>query len=334
MDGLESRPGNAGTTLADWVDERATELGEQYTQAAAGLPPVVHVPTGLRRLDDAGLLEPGVCHVVLGHEGDGKSALGLQFLEGCAKAGYHAMGFWPEDPRKFVADRVLSASTGEAAARIRRLKVDGPETVPARLRAASNAVNSWTKRVRVDDRRLESREVVDAVRRWWTPNTRLAVVDYAQVLGGEADEHSVERVITRLVWDLNEAAKELGGAVVLLSQVRTLVKERGRKVFDSWRYRNPDKAPTEDAVEGYRPLAGDGQWAPNALGQKARAVLSWFRPRLWLRMHGANVQDDLAQLLILKSNYGPAMETLSLHWHGPTTRITDPRQGSQPDPKG
>jgi replicative DNA helicase len=312
-------------TLADWLGERTEELGTQYNLAAAGLAPVTHCPTGLRRLDAAGVIELGVAHVVLGHEGDGKSALGLQLLKGCAQAGYGCMGFWPEDPRRFISDRVLAPVLGMSATTLRRLKAADPDEMPARLRAAKIEAEGWARRVQVDDRRMESREIVEAIRRRWGKDTRLALVDYAQVLGGEADEGSVERVITRLVWDLNEAAKELGGAIVLLSQVRTLVKERGRRMFDDWKRKNPDKAPTEEAVEGYRPLAGDGQWAPNALGQKARAVLSWFRPRLWLKMHGANVQDDLAELLILKSNYGPSMETLRLKWDGPTTTISDPR---------
>lgn len=308
-------------TLADWVEGRGEELQEQYKLSASGFAPTLHCPTGLARLDAAGLLELGVCTVVLGHEGDGKSALGLQFLEGCARAGFRAQGYWPEDPRRFVADRVIAASVGESASKIRRLKMEGD--APARIKAALVQSAEWARRIGVEDKRLESRELVDLIRARWTPETRLVVVDYAQVLSAEQDETSVERVITRVVWDLNELAKEKNGAVVLLSQVRTKVKERGRDVFDSWRRRNPTGPIQAEAVEGYRPLSGDGQWAPNALGQKARAVLSWFRPRSWMKMHGADVKDDLAELLILKSNYGPAMETLRLHWDGPTTRITD-----------
>jgi len=310
-------------TLADWVNARGTELAEQYAQVAAGATIVTHCPTGLARLDDAGLLELGVCTVVLGHEGDGKSALGLQFLEGAARAGFECQGYWPEDPRRFIADRILGSATGESASKLRRFKVSG--NVPDRLRLAMAGAENWARRIRVDDRRLESRELVEGIKARWTPTTRLVVVDYAQVLSSETDETSVERVITKVVWELNELAKERNASIVLLSQVRTQVKERGRRVFDSWRQRNPSGAIAIESVEGYRPLAGDGQWAPNALGQKARAVLSWFRPRSWMKMHGADVKDDLAQLLLLKSNYGPAMETLSLHWHGPTTRISDPK---------
>lgn len=312
-------------TLSDWLKLRGSELDKLYGDAANGIIPVLHCPTGLRRLDDAGLLELGVCTVLLGHEGDGKSALGLQFLEGAAKAGYDCQAYWPEDPRRFIADRVFAQSIGESAAKLRRLKVEsGKVTVQARLKAALRDSEEWTRHVIVDDRRLESGELVSVIKSRLTHSTRLVVVDYAQVLTSEQDEKSVERVITKVVWELNEVAKLANIAVVLLSQVRTKVKERGREVFDRWRNKTQGSI-NKDAVEGYRPLAGDGQWAPNALGQKARAVLSWFRPKLWMKMHGADVKDDTAELLILKSNYGPSMETLTLLWHGPTTRITDPR---------
>lgn len=310
-------------TLADWLGSRSKELDSQYRAAADGQTPILHCPTGLRRLDDAGLLELGVCTVVLGHEGDGKSALGLQFLEGAAKAGFDCQAYWPEDPRRFIADRILSQSLGESASKLRRLKIEGPR-VPERLEAARKEGQCWAQRVVVDDRRLESNILVSSIRGRMGPNTKLVLVDYAQVLSSERDEKSVERVISGAVWSLNELAKLYNIAVVLLSQVRTRVKERGRDTFDRWRFKNPgDILPA--AVEGYRPLAGDGQWAPAALGQEARAVLSWFRPGQWMKMHGADVPDNKGELLILKSNYGPSMETLSLGWHGPTTRITDPR---------
>lgn len=317
-------PGPSQETLADWLGSRGDELAAQYVAAASGNVPVIHCPTGLKRMDDAGLLELGVCTVILGHEGDGKSALGLQFIEGAATAGFDVQAYWPEDPRRFIVDRVLSPRLGESAAKLRRLKLEG-EDIPERIRAAVRDCVDWAKRVVVDDRRLESHELVKAIESRINPNTRLVLVDYAQVLTSEQDEKSVERVITRVVWELNEIAKKYNIAVVLLSQVRTTVKERGRATFDRWRYKTAGPI-TNEAVEGYRPLAGDGQWAPGALGQKARACISWFRPGQWMKMHGADVKDDKAEALILKSNYGPAMETITLAWNGPTTRITDPRK--------
>lgn len=312
-------------TLADWLEARASELADGYALAELGLAPVSHCPTGLRRLDAAGLLELGVCTVILGHEGDGKSALGLRFIRGAAEAGYDAAAYWPEDPRRFVADRILSQDVGTSSNALRRWK---DPRAAALLGPAAETARSWAERVRVTDERLDSKRLLTKLRADWTPATRLVLVDYAQVLGAERGEggyESLERVLTRVVWDLNELAKERNAAIVLLSQVKTEVKERGRRMFDSWVYKNNGRTPNEQAVEGYRPLAGDGQWAPGALGQKARAVLSWFRPRAWLGMHGVETTDDVGELLILKSNYGPSAKTIRLGWDGPRTRVFDPK---------
>jgi len=235
---------------------------------------------------------------------------------GAARAGLNVDYHTPEDPRKLVADRVLAAAVGESAAKLRRLRVDG-----AGLRMAAAVRDSdWTQRVRAYDGRLNAAQICSLIEK---NRPGLVVVDYAQVLAG-ADESDAERVLAKAVWDFNEAAKTTGAAVVLLSQVRTQVKERGRRLFDNWKQRNNGPI-TAESVEGYRPLPGDGQWAPNALGQKPRAVLSWFRPHLWMRQHGSNVEDDVAELKIIKSNYGPGAQVLKLRWHGPTTTITDPK---------
>ena len=69
--------GQTGTrndeTLNDWLNQRGKELDETYGLAALGIEPDTHCPTGIKRLDDAGLLELGVATIVLGHEGDGKA---------------------------------------------------------------------------------------------------------------------------------------------------------------------------------------------------------------------------------------------------------------------
>lgn len=312
-------------TLEDWLEERGKELDETYGLAALGIEPDTHCPTGLRRLDDAGLLELGVATIVLGHEGDGKSALGLQFLEGCARGGYHAIGFWPEDPRRFVSDRVYSPLVGESAARLRRARVDDIQGIPARLRNARQSASEWTKRIGVDDRRLTWKQSLAELERRWTDKHRLVVFDYAQVFGDTGSDEKITQNISDFVWNANEFAKQKNAAVVILSQVRKEVKARGRAMFDQWRYRNEGKAPTAEAVEGYRPLSGDGYYAPGALGQKARSVLSWFRPNQWLREHGADVPDNVAEALIVKNNYAESKINIRLRWHGPTTRISDPR---------
>src|SRR5678815_5998803 len=171
-------------TLADWLGSRSSELDTLYAAVAGGETPVLHCPTGLRRLDDAGLLELGVCTVVLGHEGDGKSALGLQFLEGAAKAGYDCQAYWPEDPKRFIADRVLAQSLGESAAKLRRLKIEGAN-VRERIRAAQVESQAWAKRIIVDDRRLDSHILLQAIQRRVGPNS----VSYTHLRAHETPEH-------------------------------------------------------------------------------------------------------------------------------------------------
>lgn len=322
------QPGDAtskrttGDTLASWLTEREQELARDYTLVCEGKPPVTHCPTGFQRLDDAGLLELDVATIVLGHEGDGKSALGLQLLEGCAKSGARCAGFWPEDPRRFVADRVFSPLIGESASRLRRGKIDDPSTVPKRLGLAAAAAKEWAVRIDVCDRRLSSAELLSEARRVYTPEHRLFIFDYAQVLTAEQGE-GANLVIARFVWEANQFAKEKRVSVVIMSQVSKEVKTRGRRMFDEWRRANPGEAPTRAAVEGYRPLSGDGQWSPTALGQQARAVVSWFRPHQWLREHGASVRDDIAEAMVLKNNYGATKQVVTLGWDGPMTRISD-----------
>ena len=310
--------------LYDWLEQRGEEHEQTYGLLAMGVEPVTHCPTGLRKLDDVGLLELGVATIVLGHEGDGKSALGLQFLEGCATSGFRCLAYYPEDPRRFIADRVYAPLLGESATNLRRGRVDEPESIPGRL-VRARAKADWAKLVGVSDKRFTSKALLEDLKRRWTDDTRLGVIDYAQVLSAEDDEKSVERVINRFVWDANEFAKDVNGSIVILSQVGTHVKRRGREWFDNWVFRNQGKPPTREAVEGYRPTSGDAQWAPSALGHKARAVLSWFRPNQWLRELGANVEDNVAEALVLKNNYGASKDTAILRWHGPTTRITDPK---------
>lgn len=314
-------------TLSDWLEAREQELRQTYGEAALGIEPSTHCPTGLRRLDEAGLLELGVATIVLGHEGDGKSALGLQFLEGCARSGFDALGFWPEDPRRFVADRVYAPLINESATKLRRVRVDDPGTIPQRLLTARREAEPWTSRIGVCDKRLDGDQALAELRRRWTKNTRLGVFDYAQVFGEESDD-KFSAGLGNFIWKTNEFAKEVNGALVILSQVNSRVKARGRKLFDEWAWGRKDEGhrePTASSVEGYRPLSGDGAWAPGALGQKARAVLSWFRPHAWMREHGANVLDDVAECLVIKNNYGESKQLVRLRWHGPTTRITDPK---------
>lgn len=322
-DGPDAGSSGDDETLHGWLATRARALAEQYRARDDGDPPLVHVPTGIPRLDAAGLLEPGILTAVGSHAGDGKSAFALQLAEGAARAGLDVQAYFLEDPGHLVADRELAKRLGVSAFKLRRLSVDAEAAaVASRLSAAVRGAEEWARRVRVSDRLMPTDDLMEDIRRRWTDSTRLVLVDYAQAFDAEGDERSVERVIARLAWRLNTLAKGTGAAVVLFSQVRREVLDRGRRWYENWRFKNQGETPTAEAVEGFRPNSGDLQWS-SALQQRAKQVVYLFRPGNWQRSLGANVPDDVMELSIDKGNFGPNKEILRLGWDGPQARVFD-----------
>ena len=313
-------------TLNDWVSERTAQLESQFAAKDAGRPPLLHVPTGLGSLDDLGLLEPGVLTAVLAHSSDGKTALMMQFLKGAAQAGMKGQGYFYEDPQDKLSDRVIAAELGVSAFKLRRLDVPGTaEEVNGRL-AAARASLGWTSLITVDSTRSTVDGLMAKIRERHVPGeTKIVGVDYAQAFDAEGSENSVERVVSRLAWRLNEYAKYENVAVVLLSQVRREVLDRGRRWFENWRWKNPRGEPSTEAVEGFRPLEGDMQWS-SAVQQRARQVLSVFRPGSWMRSLGFHWDDDVMEVQLCKGSYGPGRGREALHWDGPTCVVSDGRR--------
>lgn len=309
--------------LSELLAERNNELANLYEKKEAGEDiDVQYIPTGLPSLDSRGLLEKGILTIVGGDPGVGKTSWALQFLKGAAEYGYNPVAFFFEDPLQFISDRITGAAIGESAFKLRRLTIEEPNIVE-RIRAVAGK-EEWTQYVSVNDSFKDSHTLLNWLEQNCTEATGLVIVDYAQAFDAEADEKSVERVIARLAWGLNQLAKKKNIAVVLFSQLKTEVRERGKKWFDNWRWKNgADPQPGDfDAVEGYRPISGDLQWS-SALYQRAKQILYIFRPGAWLRTHGVSASDDVVQAMIDKGNYGPNKEIVEFTWHGPTTSIKE-----------
>lgn len=315
--------------LSDVLKERNAELISTYRRVEAGeVIELPYVPTGLPSLDAVGLLEKGILTAIAGHPGDGKSALALQLLKAASEYGYSPVGFFFEDPLKFIADRVTASSTGESAFRLRRYQV---EDIVERLEAVAGK-EEWTEHVKIDDELKNSKQLIEWIDKNVTEETGLVIVDYAQSLDSEDDEKSVERVIARLAWGLNQLAKKKNIAIVLFSQVKKEVSDRGKLWFKDWCWKNNGQEPKAsdlDCVEGYRPLSNDMQWS-TALQQRSKQIVFIFRPGSWMRSHGIVCNDDEMQMVIAKGNYGSANELLRFHWYGPTTTISErKRKGSK-----
>lgn len=310
--------------LSKIVEDRNAELAFQYQQLAAGEEvDLGFISTGIPELDTAGLLERGILTGFAAHPGDGKSAVATHLLRAAALAGFNPIGFFFEDPGKFLSDRLTSQELNESAFHLRRLDIKDTN-IARRLAAATERVNDWAEHVEIIDEMLPTGELIDYLNSTATEDTGLVVVDYAQAFDSEADEKSVERVIARLAWGLNQTAKHKNIATVLFNQVKREVQERGHRRLENFRFKN-GRDPTEtdlEAVEGYRPLGtNDAQWS-TAIGQRCKQWVDIFRPGNWLRTHGVNAKDDRMDFTIQKGNYGPAKGGISCHWDGPTARIS------------
>jgi replicative DNA helicase len=310
--------------LSDVVRNRNEELAVLYERTGAGEDvELQYISTGLPSLDELGLLERGILTVIGGDPGSGKSAWAVKLLESAARQGYKPQGYFFEDPLKFLADRITSKAIGESAFKLRRLDLNDND-IPERLRSVADGLD-WLQHVSVEDTLTSSTNLLSLLDRTVDTGTGLIVIDYAQAFDAEGNEKSVERVIARLAWGLNQLAKKYNIAVVLFSQLKTEVKDRGNKWYENWRWKNQDKevdSQSIEAVEGYRPRSNDLQWS-SALAQRAKQIMYIFRPKSWLRKLGVSVADDEVQVMVEKGNYGPNCEILRFKWDGATCKISE-----------
>lgn len=328
LDDLPSFPSGTtsegeGESLYSWTQTRAAELSALYASRDRGENPFTHVTTGLTSLDNAGLFEPGILTAVGAHPGDGKTAFALQCIEGAARANHHVMGYFFEDPRSFLADRKLASSANVSSFALRRGKLSlSAEELDDKMSAAVDSM-AWAKKVSMFDAKLTTSQLRESIKRNIREDTREIVIDYAQAFDAEQDEKSVERVIARLAWDLNALAAEYNVAVVLMSQVKKEVADRGHKRFASRQFESKGGPVDETFVEGFRPGANDMQWS-TALQQRAKQVVYLFRPGLWLRAVGVgDAKDNIMEITLDKGNYGPAQAVIRLRWDGRQSRISE-----------
>lgn len=312
--------------LSDVVGDRNEELAQLYERREAGEDvELQYISTGLSSLDNLGLLEKGILTIIGGDPGSGKSAWALQLLQSAAEQGYSPMGFFFEDPMKFMADRITSQAIGESAFKLRRIELNDDD-IPERLRSVTTNLE-WLQYVSIEDTLTSSTDLLSLLDKSITEDTGLVVIDYAQAFDAEPEEKSVERVIARLAWALNHMAKEKNIAIVLFSQLKTEVRERGNKWYENYRWKTGEEANenSPEAVEGFRPRSGDLQWS-SALHQRAKQILYLFRPGAWLRAFGANAKDDKVQVQIDKGNYGPNKEILEFNWDGRLCKISEKKK--------
>lgn len=294
--------------LSKILDDRVKEIKTGLRDRAAGKQVNTHIPTGIGPIDRTfGGLERGCAGLVLGHSGDGKTALMQALARGAAAAGFGVLEFLLEDPVRRAADRELANLTGEASHRIGRLDV--PAGFPGQLDIALKDAE-WAHRIATWNGDAEPAEVLQVIRDTPTVGGRpvgVVLVDYAQRFSD--GEQSLESICGLLARDGGKLAEERQFSFVLGSQVATKVLERGQ-----------DRFSRKGDVEGFCPHRGDAMWS-RRMEQFVRWEWVWFRPGRWAKEMGLSTPaDDYGELRVVKASYGPE-GVVSLGWDGPRTRI-------------
>lgn len=292
---------------------RVTHLKDLKAKRARGETVFTHVPTGLRKFDDLfGGLETGILTLVVGHTGDGKTALLAHLAKAAAQAGFGVLLVLLEDPAAKLADRFLAAVMGESANKLARLQFEDP----ARLDSALGELE-WAKNIGLVHGQYTAKEVLELVDNTKTVGgapLKLVVVDYAQSFA--EDEGTMEKTCADVAWGLNVRAGERGLAAVLGSQVKSEVLQRGRS---RWERTLGMGRPDE---RGFQPGKGDVMWS-RRLEQYSKAVWYIFRPGRWRRELGdSGAKDCIFEIHVGKANYSQE-GSASFLWEGKSASIYD-----------
>lgn len=310
--------------LSSIISTRAAELVSIYDDVAAGIPIISSIPTGVDSFDAYGVGTPGFLTLVQAHPGDGKTSFLKQLCIGASRAGYRPQAHIFEDPEEYFADGFIAREMNVSSFKLRRGEVPGD--VRARI-AASKVALDYTENILVNTDKPTYKELLENIWDTIQPDTGLFAVDYAQLFDAEMDEKSIERILSRLAEGLSRICKEKKMAGFLFSQIKNEVEQRGRKHYDScvWAARKGGEEPEPQPywVEGFRPGANDAQWC-NAMYQKCKDILSWFRPGTHMRKMGhVEWPDNTGELTRVKGNFTPGGFPVRVRWNGENTTISD-----------
>ena len=299
-------------TLADTLNARLREIKDAVTRKANGEVVTPFISTGLRSWDGNGGILRGILTVIGAATGEGKSIVKLQLARGAAQDLNTVCMIDFEDPAAKTADRAFSEVTGINNRTLGLLEVGDLDVF--RLEAAMLDMQGWGERVS-HYTGLLSTDVCFA--RMEECGCDLILVDYAQAFP-EDDGNSMERTIAKFAWRANELAQRKNCAVVIFSQIVRGVEERGYRIFERAKFRDPDAID----VSGFCPGGlSDISWA-KSLGERAKELAYIWRPNRIARKLGAKIADNRLRIIFGKVNFGDEKDIM-FEFDGPTASIRD-----------
>lgn len=300
------------TTLADTITARLEEIKTGVRRKARGEVVMPFIPTGLTSWDRNGGILRGILTVIGAATGEGKSIVKLQLARGAAKAGYRVLMLDFEDPAKKTADRALSHVTGIDNRLLGLLNLEDFDVT--RIQAAVDEILPWAKHVTQVPGLLD---VPTTLRLMRETKADLTLVDYAQAFPEDGDS-GMERTIARFAWDANSFAQSNDSAVVVFSQIVREVEQRGYRLYERAKFRDPDRID----VSGFAPGGlSDISWA-KSLGERAKELAYIWRENRIAKKLGARVKDNRLRVIFGKVNFGDEKDLL-FEFDGPTATIRD-----------
>lgn len=283
------------TTYADIVKSRLAQIKEQRSMIERGEDPRAIIPSGLRKFDKIAGIERSILTVIGAPTGEGKSIFKLHVAMNAARLGFKVLLLDFEDPGERTADRTLSTLTNLDNAKIMSLELSDVEM--KQLITATKDAAVWGQNIEFHQGLVTAQEALDIVK---SSDADLKQVDYAQAFP-EEEGSSMERTLAKFAWEMNKDAQEKQCANIIYSQLKSSVEERGLRMYERNKNRDPE-APA--FIDGFRPFGpGDLAWAAT-LGQRAKGLGYLFRPNRYRRRFGDNVKDNVMELIWPKKNFG------------------------------
>ena len=307
---LDAEQPEGASAIGDIVKRRLSQLEQIAKDREAGITTISGMPTGIAGLDDKlGGWQPGIVSIVAARPGMGKSSLGLATADSCSSKGVGCHLFSLEDTEQAYADRVLARTSNVPAESIRNCTL-----ARGQLDNLQRAVGDVTKRSGwlVDSRSgISASEIVRSVRRHKKDNaTKVAIVDYVQLVAKPSPRMTSHEALTEIVTTLADAAKLDGIAYVVMSQLNREIEKR----------------------EDKRPLLSDLRES-GSLEERAKCVIGVYRGFAYGKKPKRGIdfpqnapepnEDEFeraVQLLVLKNSNGRT-GTVRASWNGPTTRM-------------
>jgi replicative DNA helicase len=303
-------------TFDEVVRTRLKRLRDVLDRRARGEEVELFIPTGLRDWDERGGLERGILTVIGAATGEGKSIVKLHLAREAAKRGYRVLMLDFEDPAGKTADRSLSTIAGIDNRVIGSVTFD--EFDYERLEKALEELSGWGKNIVHHSGLVDTVECLTLMRgaKW-----DLILVDYAQAFPEDA-ERNMERTIQKWSWEANVIAQEQEAAVVVFSQIKTEVEQRGYKIYEQWKVWGSKNNPNQPDISGFCPNGlADVAWA-KALGDQSKCLLYLWRPGRRAEKLGYRAKDDRLKVICGKVSFGNEKD-MEFMFNGAQATISD-----------